>query len=52
MSDETTNPQPSDPPVGGSGGGNAPAPTNPEDLEEAQAQQMSEPPTGGSGSGT
>ncbi len=52
MLDETTNPQPSDPPVGGtgSGGGNAPAPTNPEDLEEAQVQ--SEPPTGGSGSGT
>ena len=44
---ETTNPQPSDPPVGGSGGGTAP---NTEDIETEA--QMSEPPTGGSGGGS
>jgi len=48
MSDETTNPQPSDPPVGGSGGGTAP--NDAEDLEEAQP--ISDPPTGGSGGGS
>lgn len=48
MSETTNNPQPSDPPVGGSGGGTAP---NTEDIETADAQ-MSEPPTGGSGGGS
>ena len=49
MLDETTNPQPSDPPVGGSGTGTAPNSTDAQPSEEAQ---MSEPPTGGSGSGS
>jgi hypothetical protein len=45
---ETTNPQPSEPPVGGSGTGNAPS--EPEEIETAE--EFSDPPTGGSGGGS
>jgi hypothetical protein len=48
MSYETNNPQPSDPPVGGSGGGTEP--TSTEDVETDEAL-MSDPPTTGTGGG-
>ena len=50
MSETTNNPQPSDPPVTGSGGGTAPVTT--EDVEVPEEAQMSDPPTSGSGGGS
>jgi hypothetical protein len=49
MSETTNNPQPSEPPVGGSGGGTAQ--TEPTDIETADAKP-SDPPTSGSGGGS
>ena len=49
MSETTNNPRPSEPPVGGSGGGTAA--NDPEDIETAEAE-TSDPPTSGSGGGS
>jgi hypothetical protein len=48
MSYETNNPQPSEPPVGGTGGGTAP---QAEDIETDEQALMSDPPTTGTGGG-
>lgn len=49
MSDETTNPQASEPPTNTGGGGNAPL----SDLSlDEEAQMASEPPTNTGGGGT
>lgn len=50
MSETTTNPQPSEPPVSGTGSGGSTAPTSSPDVETADAP-ISDPPTSGSGSG-
>lgn len=50
MSDTTNNPQPSEPPVGGSGTGTVQTepPTDPEPSDA----EISDPPTSGSGGGS
>ena len=47
---ETNNPQPSEPPVTGSGGGNVAEPS--EDFENPEDAQISDPPTSGGGGGS
>ena len=55
MSETTTNiiPQPSEPPVSGSGTGTAPEDIeDTEDIETSTEAQMSDPPTSGGGGGS